>query len=46
MKNADELAARGYNLGTPLMQLLGDATGALSEAVTQAQAHVELEPPD
>jgi hypothetical protein len=45
MKQAAELARAGYNLGTPLMEVLGKAQGALSEAVAQADAHVALEPP-
>jgi len=45
MKQANELAKAGYNLGTPLMQVLGMAQGGLGEAAAQAEAHVALEPP-
>jgi hypothetical protein len=44
MKEAGELARAGYNLGTPLMQVLGQAQAGLGEAVAQAAAHVALEP--
>ncbi len=45
MKQAAELARARYNLGTPLMEVLGKAQGALGEAVAQADAHVSLELP-
>jgi hypothetical protein len=45
MKQANELAKAGYNLGTPLMQVLGMAQSGLGEAAAQAEAHVALEPP-
>jgi hypothetical protein len=32
LENADKLIAQGYSMGTPLMQVLGLATDALSEA--------------
>jgi hypothetical protein len=46
MKEARALADLGYNAGTQLMQVLGMATTGLSEAVSQAVAHVTLEVPD
>ena len=46
MKTADELARAGYNAGTQLTEVLGAATTAMAEAVAQAQAHVDLQPPN
>ncbi len=45
MKEASALADLGYNSGAQLMEVLGKATAALSEARSQADAHVSLEIP-
>jgi len=45
MKEASAVAELAYNAGTPLMEVLGKATAALSEARSQADAHASLEIP-